>query len=92
MSRMQKKAVKVVPVLITVISLCIVCLLQILPKLLPDPDFPDASRFDFFHRLEWMTYDARVRFALRFPHPGASNLLGAVFIDDKDLKDMNDGS
>ncbi len=45
--------------------------------------------FDLFQRLEWITYDWRVRQAFRWPEPVATNL-GAVFIDDDSLKLIND--
>jgi adenylate cyclase len=40
--------------------------------------------FDFMRRLEWVTFDWRVRQSLRFDQPTAANL-GAVYVDDKTL-------
>ncbi|MBI2948679.1 MAG: adenylate/guanylate cyclase domain-containing protein [Verrucomicrobia bacterium] len=89
---MHLRSVKQAPVTITLCVLLLVCLVHALPAWLQKEDAQEAPRFDFFQRLEWMTYDARVRWALRFPRPYASNLLGAVFIDDRDLTALNDGS
>ncbi|MBI4659212.1 MAG: adenylate/guanylate cyclase domain-containing protein [Verrucomicrobia bacterium] len=78
--------------MITLAVLAIVCFIRSLPSLVANSGESGQSRFDFAARLEWMTYDARVRWALRFPRSHATNLLGAVFIGDKDLREMNDGS
>lgn len=71
------------PVLIAGGVIAFVCLLQILPRFYP--------RFDLFQRLEWISYDWRVRIAANSLPPCASNLAG-VFIDDTALKAFNDGS
>lgn len=89
---MQLKPVKLVPLLITACALGFVCFLQALPGLFPKADDPEETRFDLFQRLEWLTYDARVRWALNFAPPYATNVFGAVFIDDNDTTAMNDGS
>jgi len=89
---MHLRSVKRAPVAITLCVLVLVCFVHALPAWLRKSDEQEAPRFDFFQRLEWMTYDARVRLALRFPRPYATNLLGAVFIDDRDLTALNDGS
>ena len=44
-----------------------------------------------FERLEWITYDWRVREAARHPETNASNL-GFVFISDDSIKALLDGS
>ena len=59
----------------------LVCLAQALPRFFP--------RFDMFQRLEWMTYDWRMRRAVSSASQVATNL-GAVFIDDDSLKAIND--
>lgn len=69
---MKLKPFKRVPVFIAGGVILIVCLLRIL-------DWP------FFQRLEAITYDSRVRAALSFPSPTATNL-GFVFINEKSLK------
>lgn len=43
--------------------------------------------FDFLKRLEWTTFDWRVRQAQRFPQP-ASEKLGVVYVDDQTLADV----
>ncbi len=49
--------------------------------------FPDA---DYFERLEWATYDWRVRHALSRPPPvPVATNLGAVFISEEDLRRLN---
>ncbi len=47
--------------------------------------------FDFFERLERMTFDMRSRAALRFPAAVATNL-GFVFIDEESVRRVWDGS
>lgn len=47
--------------------------------------------FDFFDRLERMTYDWRARTAVNFPRPVAANL-GFVDISDASIAALNDGS
>jgi class 3 adenylate cyclase len=66
------------PVLIAVCVIALVCLVRV-------------ARFDFLDRLERMTYDARVRTALWFPPPVATNL-GFVFISDDSIAALNNGS
>ena len=48
-------------------------------------------RLDFFERLERMTYDMRVREALKFASPVATNL-GLVFINEDSVKSVWNGS
>ncbi len=55
-------------------------LLQVLPTVSPG--------FNLFERLEWITYDWRVRLAFDATAPVAPNL-GAVFIDDDSLTAVN---
>lgn len=66
----------------------VVCLLQALPTLFPVRGRAGESHFDVFRRLEWMTYDWRMRLAVGRPGMVASNL-GAVFIDDDALAALN---
>lgn len=49
-----------------------------------------ATRLDFSERLEWMTYDWRVRLATHFPAPVATNL-GFVQIDDESIDAVKSG-
>ena len=58
---MKLKPFKRAPVILTVSVLVFVCGVRLL-------------RLDFFERLERMTYDLRVRAALHFPAPAATNL------------------
>ena len=73
---MKFKPVKLAPAFIAVGVIALVCSVRVL-------------RFDFVERLEWMTYDLRVRAALNFPKPAATNL-GAVFITDNSIKALQD--
>lgn len=70
------------PVLICAAVMAAVCAVQLAGRLWP--------QFDFFPRLEWITYDARVRLAARFPSPPASNL-GFVDISDDSIAAILDG-
>ena len=58
---MKFKSFKRAPVILAVLVLALVCGVRLL-------------RLDFFERLERMTYDLRVRSALHFPAPVATNL------------------
>jgi len=49
------------------------------------------GQFDFFERLERMTYDWRARVAVNYPQPVATNL-GFVAISDKSIAALNNGS
>ena len=82
-ARFTLKLKRNVPILIAGGVIALVCLLQILPRFYP--------QFDLFQRLEWMSYDWRVRIAAKSLPPCATNLAG-VFIDDTALKAINDGS
>ena len=52
--------------------------------------FPALPGAGFFERLEWITYDGRVRIAAAYPKPAVTNL-AAVFIDDTSLRVVNEG-
>lgn len=65
---MKPKSIRRVPVWIVVGVIGAICVLAWL-------------RLDFFERLERMTFDMRVRWALRAPLPTATNL-GFVYIDE----------
>ena len=58
---MKFKPLKRAPVILAVFVLALVCGVRLL-------------HLDFFDRLERMTYDLRVRTALHFPAPAATNL------------------
>src|ERR1051325_5702411 len=51
--------------------------------------FPSLRGSDLARRLEWITYDWRVRIAFDYPRPAATNL-GVVFIDDHSLRVINE--
>ncbi len=70
-----------IPILIAATVIALVWLLQALPRAYPN--------FDAFQRLEWMTYDWRVRQTFASGSSAATNL-GAIFIDDDSLKAIND--
>jgi class 3 adenylate cyclase/CHASE2 domain-containing sensor protein len=65
------KPVKLAPALIAVGVIVLFCVLRVL-------------HFDFFERIERITYDWRVRQALRFPTATATNL-AFVYIDDASI-------
>ncbi|HWD94528.1 MAG TPA: adenylate/guanylate cyclase domain-containing protein [Verrucomicrobiae bacterium] len=68
---MKLKPVKLAPALIAVGVIGLFCVLRVL-------------HLDFFERIEKMTYDWRVRQALRFPAATATNL-AFVYIDDASI-------
>lgn len=69
---MKFKPVKLAPVLIPVGVIVCLCGLRVLQP-------------DFLERPELMTYDMRVREALKFPFPAATNL-GFVYFDDDSIE------
>lgn len=77
---------RLVPIPLLVPLIVVACLWAI--NALP-PSAPFAS---LATRLEWITYDWRVRLTAARSSPYATNRLAAVFITDRSLKAMNDGS
>jgi class 3 adenylate cyclase/CHASE2 domain-containing sensor protein len=78
----QINSSKYFPLLVCGLAIGIVCLVQELTRRFPS--------FNFFQRLEWMTYDWRVREAQKHPGTNASNL-GMVFISDESIAALADG-
>ncbi|MBI5773206.1 MAG: adenylate/guanylate cyclase domain-containing protein [Verrucomicrobia bacterium] len=78
---MKLPPIKSVPATLFAITLLLVGLFLALPRLFP--------AFNIFQRLEWMTYDWRVRLAYDRPGPVATNL-GAVFITDESITSINE--
>ena len=76
------KSDKFIPLLVCGFAIAFVCLLQQLTRRLPN--------FNFFQRLEWMTYDWRVREAQKHPSTNAANL-GIVFISDESIAALISG-
>ena len=74
---------KLTPLLLTLTVVAVVALVQFLPTWVPG--------FDVAQRLEWMTYDWRVRQAFERPAAVATNL-AAIFIDNDSLKVFNEKS
>src|SRR6187455_663625 len=68
------------PLLIGFIVVVLLTLLLLLEHFFP--------AFDAVRRIEWMTYDWRVRSALRHPLQ-VSDKLGFVYIDDSTLAELN---
>ena len=68
---MKRKPVKLAPALIVI---CVAALVWVVRLAQPD----------FFERLERMTFDMRVREAVKFPAPASSNL-GFVFMDNASI-------
>jgi class 3 adenylate cyclase/CHASE2 domain-containing sensor protein len=75
---------RTLPVVIPACVIFLVCLAQLASQFRPG--------FNLFRRLEWMSYDWRIRLAAGRQQPYATNLLAAAFVTDRDLKEMNDGS
>ncbi len=67
---------KLVPFLIAGITISLACFFQ---------SHFFTRHFDFFQRLEWVTYDQRVKTAQHFPRPCSTNL-AAVFLDEATIK------
>ena len=75
---MKFKPLKRTPVLLGVLVLLLVCNVRLL-------------HLDFFDRLELITYDLRVRTALRFPAPAATNL-AFVSMEDSSIAAVRSGA
>jgi adenylate cyclase len=79
---MKWKPAKYVRIWLAAGVLALVSFLEFLPRFLPS--------FDVVQRLEWMTYDWRVRQSFKYPGPIATNL-GVIYIDDDSLSLVNRG-
>ncbi len=75
---MKFKPLKRAPVILAFLVLALVCGVRLL-------------RLDFFERLERITYDLRVRTALRFPAPAATNL-AFVAMEDSSIAAVKSGA
>jgi adenylate cyclase len=62
--------------------IAIVCFIRIFER--------EAPALEVFERMEWWTYDWRVRKSADFASTTSTNL-AAVFIDDQSLQDVNEG-
>src|SRR5581483_7365090 len=78
--------------MIAVGVIVLVSLLRVFTQTQPTESSPGApgSRFDFFERLERMTYDMRVRLSIHFPAPVATNI-GFVFLSDDTINQVSKG-
>ena len=76
----KPKAAKLTPLLVAAAVVCVFCLIETVHRLAPG--------ISFFQRLEWITYDWRMRSAATRERPAAPNL-GAVFIDDDNIRYFN---
>ena len=74
---MKFKPLKRTPVILAVVVLVLVCSVRLL-------------HLDFFDRLERITYDLRVRAALHFPAPAATNL-AFVAMEDSSISSIRHG-
>jgi len=72
------KPLKRTPVLLSVVVLALVCGVRLM-------------HLDFFDRLERITYDLRIRTALRFPAPAATNL-AFVAMEDSSIAAVKSGA
>ncbi len=79
---MKPTSSKLVPVTLCGVAVALVGLVQTLTHRYAD--------FDLTHRLEWMTYDWRVRLAFKHLAPAAPNL-GFVFISDETIEEVASG-
>ena len=82
--RSKPSLARYLPALIAAAVIALVCILQALPSFFPE--------FTLLRRLEWITYDWRVKLAANRTASYATNLLAGVFITDQDLEEMNDGT
>jgi adenylate cyclase len=73
---MKLRPFKLAPILVAFASVLLGC-------------WAEWSKLDLFRRLEWITYDWRVRLAFSADAPVSTNL-GAVFIDDESLRVINE--
>ncbi|MDB6024289.1 MAG: Adenylate/guanylate cyclase, partial [Verrucomicrobiales bacterium] len=80
---MKFRQVKWVPILIAFVVTGIVCLLEILPHFYP--------KIDFAQRVEWITYDRRMRSAATHSSHASTNL-AFVYISDDSITAVSDGS
>ncbi len=80
MHLVKPKGTKLIPLFIALGVITLFSLLEVLPKV--------SSNFEFFQRLEWMSYDWRMRAVARQTQPAAPNL-AAVFIDDDNIRYFN---
>ena len=79
---MKIQSHKLVLVALCVTVMTLVAVLQVLTR--------RYERFDIFQRLEWMTYDWRVRLATNYPGPCAPNL-GFAFINNETISELLSG-
>lgn len=79
---MKTKHSSSVPLQLSIGAIGIVLAVQLLSQAFP--------AINVLQRLEWMSYDWRVRQSMSHPTPVATNL-GAVFIDDESLNLINKG-
>lgn len=79
---MKLKSLKQAPLLIALAAVLIVCLCRSLPNFFP--------QFTTLHQLEWRTFDWRVAGAVEHHAVIASNVFGAVFVDDTSLQYVNE--
>ncbi|MDB6032423.1 MAG: Adenylate/guanylate cyclase [Verrucomicrobiales bacterium] len=79
---MQLKPGKFFPLLVCGLAIGMVCLVQELTR--------HFASFNFFQRLEWMTYDWRVREAQKYPATNAQNL-GIAFVSDETIAALIEG-
>ncbi|MHB8519844.1 MAG: CHASE2 domain-containing protein [Limisphaerales bacterium] len=70
---------RLIPILIAGLVLALACLCQ-------------ALRPDLFQRLEWMSYDWRMKESVRFHPPAATNLFGFVSISNESLDVLSNGT
>jgi adenylate cyclase len=73
---MKFRPFKLAPILVAVATVLLGC-------------WAEWSKLGLFRRLEWITYDWRVRLTFNSTAPTATNL-GAVFIDDESLRVINE--
>ena len=79
--RVKGRLAKLVPVFISIAVIGIVCLLELFPRF----------SFGFAQRIEWITYDLRMR-SIPAKSASANTSLAFVFISDDSITTVSDGS
>lgn len=87
---MKSKSIRLLPVFIAVVAVGLTCFARWLPDHWVDPLRPRQSKFDTFQKLEWMTYDVRVRLSTRFSKGNATNL-AFVYMDEGSIRNLSEG-
>ncbi len=80
---MKRRPGQLVPIFISIAVIAFVCFLELLPKV--------SNRFNFAQRVEWITYDLRMR-TIPAKSASANTNLAFVFVSDDSITTVSDGS